>query len=157
MTMGVYGVDLRNDGSWASLRQNLPLIVDGGQPVVSTAREVGISAIYWGLNYGGIKMDLRSALCLRPDGLMMYAVVGLVDIYGLADALVSAGCVRAMELDMNGNWPQFIAPRHRHPGAGPMVPLDGRMSHLDRYFTSGAKKDFFALFDPAALPANAVR
>lgn len=154
MTIGVYGKDLTNDGSWTSLRQNLPLIVDGGHEVVSVASEPGVAHIYWGDDFGGVVRDLRSALCLRRDGRLMYAVVGPVDIDGLAAALVAAGCERAMELDINGSWPQFVTIDRSGPtSAG--VGLDPRMAHLDRYLT-GSSKDFIALFDPALLPENAL-
>ncbi len=156
LSLGVYGQDFTNDGSWVSLRQNLPLIVDGGHESVSTAHEPGVAHVYWGADYGGVMLDLRSALCQRFDGLMMYAVVGKVDVRGLANALVDAGCSRAMELDMNGTWPQFTS---FDPGTGRIgpIPLDARMSHLDRYLTAGAAKDFVALFDPGVLPPNVVR
>jgi hypothetical protein len=157
MTIGVYGTDLTNDGSWVSLRQNLPLVVDDGKDVVNTAREPGARRIYWGDNFGGVVLDLRSALCLRTDGLMMYAVVGNVDIDGLAAALIGANCKRAMELDINGHWPQFVT--FGQPGATRRIPvaLDSRMAHLDRYLTTGSTKDFIGLFDPALLPPNVVR
>jgi hypothetical protein len=44
----MYGRDLTNDGSWVSLRQNLPPVIDGGTEAVSTARELGSSSIYLG-------------------------------------------------------------------------------------------------------------
>jgi len=157
LTIGVYGTDLTNDGSWVTLRQNLPLIVDDGREVVSTARERGQAHVYWGDNFGGVLLDLRSALCIRTDGLMMYAVVGNVDINGLAAALIGAGCKRAMQLDINGRWPQFLT--FDQPGTSSRAPiaLDTRMTHLDRYLTVGSKKDFVALFDPMLLPPNVLR
>ena len=156
LTIGVYGADFTNDGTWVSLRQNLPMIVDGGHETVTTAREPGVVRIYWGDNFGGVQLDQRSALCLRTDGMLMYASVGKVDINQLAAALVAAGCVRAMELDINGSWPQFVG--FDHPGTPQRVPvaLDQRMTNLTRYLT-GSTKDFVALFDPASLPAGVVR
>lgn len=157
ITIGIYGTDLTNDGSWSSLRQNLPMVVDGGREVVSTAHEVGVDKIYWGNDFGGAELDYRSALCIRTDGLMMYAEVGRVDINGLTRALVSAGCLRAMELDINGKWPQLVT--FTNPGTATRDPiaLDSRMGHLDRYLTTGSTKDFVALFDPALLPNDVVR
>ncbi len=152
MRIGVYGTDLTNDGSWISLRQNLPLIVDDGHETVSTAHEEGVANIYWGDDFGGVVLDFRSAVCERADGLMMYAAVGRVDIKGLAAALAAAGCRRAMELDINGTWPQFDT--YSHGGSVP-VGLDPRMTHLTRYLTSSSK-DFIALFDPALLPPGIV-
>ena len=157
LTIGVYGTDLTNDGSWVSLRQNLPLVVDGGKEVVSIARERGNAHVYWGDNFGRVVLDLRSALCIRTDGLMMYAVVGSVDINGLASVLVGAHCNRAMELDINGRWPQFLT--FDQPGRPSRTPiaLDSRMAHLDRYLTVGSSKDFIAVFDPSVLPTDVVR
>jgi Phosphodiester glycosidase len=157
LVIGVYGQDMTNDGTWVSLRQNLPLIVDHGRDVTATAHEPGVAHIYWGNDFGGVVLNQRSALCQRDDGLLMYAEVGDVDIKALAAALVAASCSRAMELDINGSWPEFITVRR--PSSARIVPvgLDLRMSHLDRYITGGSTKDFVALFDPALLPANTVR
>ena len=157
MTIGVYGTDLTNDGSWVSLRQNLPMIIDGGHETVSTAHEDGVANIYWGNDFGGVLLDYRSALCVRADGLLMYAAVGRVDINGLTRALLAAGCQRAMELDMNGHWPQFIT--YTNPGTSSRLPvgLDSRMGHLERYASAGSTKDFIALFDPALLANGVVR
>jgi hypothetical protein len=83
LAIGVYGRDLTNDGSWVSLRQNLPPVVNGGKEAVSTAHEAG-GSIYWGDNFGHVLLDFRSALCRRTDGLLMYVVAGYVDITGLA-------------------------------------------------------------------------
>ena len=157
LSIGVYGVDLTNDGSWVSLRQNLPMIVDGAASVVESAHGPGGGRIYWGDNFGHVVLDLRSALCLRTDGSMMYAVVGKVDIDGLAAVLVDAGCRRAMELDINGRWPQFVTFPRSGPNPPTPVALDGRMSRLDRTVGAGSTKDFIALFDPSTLPAGVVR
>ncbi len=154
LAIGVYGRDLTNDGSWVSLRQNLPPVVNGGKEAVSTAHEAG-GAIYWGDNFGHVLLDFRSALCRRTDGLLMYVVAGFVDITGLAKVLVAANCDIGMELDINGTWPQFVS--FTHSGGNQLIPtaLDSRMHHLTRYLT-GSTKDFIALFDPAQLPANIV-
>jgi hypothetical protein len=155
LTIGIYGRDLTNDGSWVSLRQNLPPVVDGGKEAVSTAHEPG-GPIYWGDNFGHVLLDFRSALCRRSDGLLLYVAAGLVDINGLAKVLVDAQCDIAMELDINGTWPQFVS--FTHSGENPPIPtaLDPRMHHLDRYL-AGSTKDFIALFDPTQLPPNIVR
>ena len=157
ISIGVYGVDLTNDGSWLSLRQNLPLIIDGEHETVSTAHEQGTTNIYWGDDFGGVVLDFRSAICVRSDGLMMYAVVGRVDINGLVKALIGAHCRRAMELDINGSWPQFVSVERTDPASSQPNALDSRMTHLSRYLTGGSTKDFIALFDPLLLPPNVVR
>ena len=152
LAIGVYGSEMTNDGSWVSLRQNLPPVVNGGREAVSAAA----GSIYWGDNFGHVLLDFRSALCRRSDGLLMYVVAGLVDINGLANVLVTAHCDFAMELDINGTWPQFVS--FTQSGGNQPIPtaLDTRMRHLSRYLT-GSTKDFIALFDPTQLPANVVR
>ncbi len=156
IAIGILGADFTNDGSWSSLRQNLPMIIDGGHETVSTAHEAGVDKIYWGNDFGGVQLDTRSALCQRADGRLMYATVGGVDIYGLTRALLAVGCQRAMELDINGRWPQFVT--FTQPGSPTRDPiaLDARMGHLDRVLTTGSTKDFIALFDPTLLPKDVV-
>ena len=155
LTIGVYGRDLTNDGSWVSLRQNLPMVVDHGRESVLSAHEPG-GAIYWGDDYGHVLLDFRSAVCTRADGTMMYVAVGKVDINDLATVLVGAGCQEAMQLDINGTWPQFVTFANPTGAAPNPSLLDPRMGHATRYI-DGSSKDFIALFDPAQLPAGAVR
>ena len=156
IVLGVYGRDLTNDGSWASLRQNLPPVIDGGVEAVSAATEQGSSAIYWGDDFGHVTLDRRSAICRRADGLMMYVVTERVTIQGLARVLLAASCDFAMELDINGSWPQFVSFTPGQTGAPAPTPLTPEMTHLDRVL-SGSTKDFIALFDPALLPPDIVR
>ena len=156
IVLGVYGRDLTNDGSWASLRQNLPPVIDGGVEAVSTATEQGSSAIYWGDDFGHVTLDRRSAICRRADGLMMYVVTERVTIQGLARVLLAAGCDFAMELDINGSWPQFVSFTPGQTGVPTPTPLAPAMTHLDRVI-SGSTKDFIVLFDPALLPSDIVR
>jgi hypothetical protein len=147
--VGDYGRDLTNDGTWESLRQNLPLIVDGG---VSRARlEPGTN---WGRNFHNVIYVTRSAVCLRNDGRYAYVTVGPVDAPLLGDALVAIGCMRAIELDINGTWPTFISFR-----SGPAQPLtatflDRRMGGDSRRYLTGSTKEFIAAFD-VGLPATA--
>lgn len=156
IVLGMYGRDLTNDGSWASMRQNLPPVIDGGVEAVSTATEQGSSSIYWGDDYGHVTLDRRSAMCRRADGLMMYVVTERVNIQGLAKVLLAASCDFAIELDINGSWPQFVSFTPGQDGAPTPSPLTPAMTHLDRVI-SGSTKDFIALFDPALLPSDIVR
>jgi hypothetical protein len=62
----------------------------------------------------------------------------------LADVLVALGCRFAMQLDINGNWPQFavftgFGTDERRP-----VLVDRRMEVPMRYL-AGSKKDFVAV------------
>lgn len=150
-TIGVYGDDIVNDGSWKSLRQNLPPLVRGG---VSVYQNYG--GVDWGKDYGNKIFTFRSAVCTRADGSMLYVAVGDVNIAMLVDTALVLGCETAMELDINGNWPLFsvfggLGTTERQGNA-----IDKRMGNRNRYL-NGAPKDFFALFDPAILPPGAVK
>lgn len=148
--LGVFGQDILDDGSWQSLRQNLPPIVLDGRNALDR-----FPATNWGTNFHGVTITNRSALCTRSDGRLMYVYVGTVDIVGLTDALVAMGCRTAMQLDINGTWPQFAT----YTGLGSAdragVLIDARMTNPDRYIRL-SKKDFIAFFDPATLVAGTV-
>ena len=99
--VGQWGRDDRMDTTVESVRQNLILIVDGGQPVAgldtsNTAR--------WGRGLHNRVLVWRSGLGVRPDGTLVYAASNGLTVASLADMLVRAGCVRAMELDINPEW-----------------------------------------------------
>ena len=147
--VGEYGRDLNNDGRWESLRQNLPLIVDNG--VSQAMLKPGTN---WGRNYHNVIYVTRSAVCLRGDGHYAYVTVGPVDARMLGDALVVIGCLRAIELDINGTWPTFVS---FHQGArGQQTPmfLDRRMGGNPNRYLTGSSKEFFAAFDVSRLQPN---
>ena len=150
LVIGVYGSNMSNDGSWVSLRQNLPPIVVNGKN--STA---GYSPLTFGDDFHHVFETFRSALCVRSDGQMMYVVMGRVRVGPLADELVTMGCTFAMQLDVTGTWPQFTW----YSGFGSTdrtgYMLDSRMSNPQRYVTV-SQKDFIALFDLSSLSPGAV-
>ena len=150
-TVGIWGDTITNDGTWASLRQNLPPLVHNGKSVYANYPKVD-----WGQDFGNKVYNFRSAVCLRTDGLMMFVAVGKVNIGMLADTLVVLGCKTGMELDINGKWPYFAV----YTGFGKATRwgkiIDNRMGDPNRHL-NGSTKDFFALFDPETLPAGAVK
>jgi len=138
--VGMYGRDLTNDGTWVSIRQNLPLMIDDHVSIVDLYREDE-----WGVAKGGGVVVFRSALCSLDNGMLMYAVAGDVGISDFARILVDAGCARAVQLDVNGTWPQIAV----YSGFGTTertgFVLDRRMRNNNRYI-KGTEKDFFAAF-----------
>ena len=144
------GSDITNDGSWVSLRQNLPPIVENGASSISR-----YPGTYWGDNFHQVQDDFRSAICTRADGRLMYVAMGMVRIETLARTLPALGCVLGMELDINGNWPQFVSYQGTTNEKSADL-LDKRMSNPRRYLRK-SDKDFIALFDPALLPAGVVK
>ena len=148
ITVGVYGQDMTNDGTWTSLRQNLPPVVLNGKAAIGA-----YPGTYWGDDFHKVVFTFRSAICTRTDGRLMFVAVGKVDINLLADALVALGCQTAMELDINGDWPQFDTYTNFGSTQRSPILLDNRMGNPTRYLKS-SDKDFIAFFDPKTLPTG---
>jgi len=150
-TIGVWGDDMRNDGTWTSLRQNLPPLVQKGKSVYKDFPKVD-----WGKDYGNKLYNYRSAVCRRLDGMIMFVAVGNVNIGMLADTLLLLGCDTGMELDINGKWPHFATYDNFGKSDRRGRTIDTRMGDPNRHL-NGATKDFFALFDPETLRPGSVR
>ncbi len=150
-TVGIWGDTITDDGSWATLRQNLPPLVHNGKSVHANYPKVD-----WGNDFGNKVYNFRSAICLRTDGLMMFVAVGKVNIGMLADTLLVLGCKTGMELDINGQWPYFAVYSDFGKATRWGEIIDNRMGDPNRHL-NGSTKDFFALFDPETLPTGAVK
>jgi hypothetical protein len=108
----VYGDGTFNVGLWArdvdpakpvvAARQNLDLLVDGGHPTGGVG-----NAAAWGGSVAGAA-TMRSAIGVDGHGALLWAG-GRLTPADLANALVAAGAVRAMELDINPDWVNFNA------------------------------------------------
>jgi hypothetical protein len=151
--IGEYGRDLTNDGTWETLRQNLVLMVDGGQSGLERAKR---DHIFWGAEYGGVMYDSRSAICTIGDGSLAYVMADKVNAEQMAGLLINVGCVTAMQLDVNGDWPNFLL--YEHGVDGKLTPhrLDKRMSGNPQRYVNGSTKEFFGFFDSALVPAGSV-
>jgi hypothetical protein len=153
IVLGELGRDLFDDGSWVSMRQNLILIVDGGQSQVQRGIQQGV---WWGADYGEEVYVPRSAVCELADGRLAYALVGRVNADQLARSLINLGCVKAMQLDINGSWPAFTTYPHNLDGSLQPQLIDRRMgTNVGRYL-NGSAKEFVAFFDVGLLPPFSV-
>ncbi len=153
MVIGELGREILDDGSWVSIRQNLKLMVDGG---VSTVNTPATSGVWWGADFGREVYVNRSAVCELADGRLAYLLVGKVDAAQMAQSLVNVGCVKAVQLDINGTWPNFFTFVHNADGSLQPVFLDRRMgSNTYRYLRKSAK-EFFAFFDITLVPPGSV-
>ncbi len=95
--IGVWGSTVPTPGeSVASVRQNLPPLILDGQP----AADVGTWQD-WGYTLGDVPRVPRSALGEDAQGDLLYAAAGYSLPVDLSGALVSAGAVTAMQLDIN--------------------------------------------------------
>jgi hypothetical protein len=84
-------------------RQNLPLIVSGGRPspLLNDSAE-------WGATLGNAVQVWRSGIGVDRHGNLLYAAANYQTVGSLADILIHAGAVRAMELDINTEWVSFM-------------------------------------------------
>jgi hypothetical protein len=99
-TVGAWGRDNDPSKQVVAVRQNLPLLVDGGQPTPE-AGNVGA----WGGSVAG-PATMRSAVGVDANGALLWAGGRRTPI-DLANAIIAAGAVRAMEMDINPDWVHF--------------------------------------------------
>ena len=93
---------------------------------------------------GNATLVWRSAIGVDRRGNLIYAAGEDQTVKSLAGALVAAGAVRAMELDINSYWDTFNS--YAAPGAGQPTPLlPGMARPATRYLTPD-DRDFFAVY-----------
>jgi hypothetical protein len=120
-------------------RQNLPLILDGGQlnPNLSDGPQ-------WGATLGNAVRVWRSGVGVDAHGNVMYAGADSQTAASLAKVLQRAGAVRAMELDINYEWVTFNF--FNSLGAvGATKLLPGMSRDATRYLRPD-DRDFFAVY-----------
>jgi hypothetical protein len=133
-TVGMWGRDVTLTSDVVSVRQNLGLLVDGGANLAGTS--------YWGATLGGVRYTWRSGVGVDAAGDLLYAGGPGLDAQSLAQVLIDAGAVRAMELDINPQWVSFSY--YSSPDTGTDL-LSGMLYGPSRWL-SGSTRDFFAVF-----------
>jgi hypothetical protein len=99
VSVGAWGTDVSMTPKVVGVRQNLVLLVDGGQPTTSAADWPA-----WGVTVGNVEYTWRSGLGITAAGALVYATGPDLNPLQLAQLLVRAGATRAMELDINPDW-----------------------------------------------------
>jgi hypothetical protein len=125
----------------AGVRQNLALMIDGGKLASDLSQGTAADEHTWGFtNNSADEHGNRSGVGVTADGKAVYAAVKGATPLQLAQYLLSAGAVRAMELDINFTRPIFgsFASGHWSQPA----PWLGAPSQ----FTSGNQRDFVAVY-----------
>jgi hypothetical protein len=123
----------------AFARQNLPLIVDNGRPgtELSNGRE-------WGATLGNAVLVWRSGVGVDRRGNVIYAAAPYQTVRTLASILIRAGAVRAIELDINAEWPSFNTYlRWGARDASQLIP--NGQQRATRYLVPD-DRDFFAVY-----------
>ncbi len=158
VNIGAWGSDVAMNSQVEAVRQNLVLLVDHGNPVA------GLSAndtTKWGATLGNQVYVSRSGIGITADGALVYVGGPNLNITDLANLLVRAGAVRAMELDINTDWVNFATfdPSTPQGLASPanstdLLPLADMSGPASRYFETWWARDFFTM-SVRAVPAGA--
>jgi hypothetical protein len=131
------GADVGPDILYA--RQNLPLIVNDARPNPNLS-----GGSQWGVTVGNAIRVWRSGVGVDREGNLIYAAANDQTVSSLAAAMIHAGAVRAMELDINSYWPSFIT--YRHPGALGAANLLPDMARSPQRYLTPDDRDFFAVY-----------
>jgi hypothetical protein len=155
VSVGAWGSDVTMTPTVAAVRQNLVLLVAGGQPTIAAAnpdwRAWGntCAATTCSGSVPGVENQWRSGVGVTADGALVYVAGPALDPLQLAQLLARAGVVRGMELDINPYWPVFAtyAPA---PGVA-AAPANGSSLHPSSvqgpatFFTASWARDFVTM------------
>jgi hypothetical protein len=145
--IGQWGRDVNMSPNVVMARQNLDLIVDGGQPAPGVQNN---DPARWGYTVGNAVLVWRSGLGVTANGALVYVGGPGLSAYGLAQMLVRAGAVRAMELDINSDWVDFLTyapgPAGAPPGDLTVNKLLVDMKPSTNNYLSASSRDGVALF-----------
>jgi hypothetical protein len=150
-TVGQWGRDVSMSSNVVSVRQNLDLLVDNGKVVPAA---YNANATQWGATLGGADYVWRSALGVTANGALVYVGGPGLNIVDLANILVRAGTVRAMELDINTDWVnlstyQPSTPNGQASATNGTELLSGMTGTPGRYFASWWARDFITMSAPS--------
>src|SRR5579862_57060 len=120
-------------------RQSLPLIIDNGRlnPTLNDSTK-------WGFTLGNAVRVWRTGVGIDRRGNLIYAAADYQTVTTLARILQRAGAVRAMQFDINPEWPTLITYTHRH-GLVPAKVVPNVMQPATRYLAPD-DRDFFAVY-----------
>lgn len=143
VSVGMWDRDFTMSPNIASVRQNLDLLIDGGRPAVDLNSN---DTNKWGPTLGNTVFVWRSGVGIDAVGNLVYAGGPGLTVATLAGVLRDAGCVRAMELDINSYWVSY----YTYDGAAPpdvhgTKLLPGMERPATRFLQPGTR-DFVALF-----------
>ena len=139
-----WGRDARLTADVVSVRQNLALIVDGGVPVAGLRSDRGGQ---WGSRKSQFQFTWRSALGVDAQNRLIYAAGRQMTLVDLANSMVSAGAVRAMQLDIHDNVVTFnwYRPDPKSANGVDSSKLMASMQRDATRFLSTEQRDFLAV------------
>jgi uncharacterized protein YigE (DUF2233 family) len=106
MTVGSWNQEVGMAPNVVGVRQNLRLLINNGQmsPKIDTSPQFN-----WGATVSNAYYVFRSGVGVTAKGDVVYASGDALSAHSLARLLYRAGCVRAMELDINPTWVSFMS------------------------------------------------
>jgi len=141
-TVGMWGRDATMGPDIMAVRQNLILLIDGGKEAPNLDQN---SLANWGYTVHNTTLVWRSGVGVDARGHLIYAAGNGLSVHSLADVLLAAGCVRAMELDINSEWVNFFSYTSSPGGTVGTKLIPGMQPPVDRYFEP-SDRDFIAAF-----------
>ncbi|MDR3706785.1 MAG: hypothetical protein P4L33_00665 [Capsulimonadaceae bacterium] len=130
-------------------RENGPLLVANGRLDPRTSKQIWL----WAGDRGGVYVTWRSGLGVLPNGDLVWAGGPSLTPAALGKAFVLAGCVNAMELDINLFWVRFTLydwDGHKYKWR----PLNKELPDQGAVYLHGNEKDFFYLYRPESHIGN---
>jgi hypothetical protein len=123
----------------AFARQSLPPIIWNGKlnPSLNDGPQ-------WGATLGNAVRVWRTGVGIDRHGNIIYAAADYQTVVTLAQILKRAGAVRAMQFDINPEWPTLITYAHNH-GLIPAKVVPNVMQPATRYLVPD-DRDFFAVY-----------
>lgn len=141
LEVGSWNHEVRMSPTVVSVRQNLRLLIDHGTVAPNVQANTQSE---WGTTVKGADYVWRSGLGVDKNGNVINVVGPALSAPSLADLLLRAGAVRAMELDINKTWVSTMWYSTTRSQVTPHKVLPFQRS-ADRYFT-GTSRDFFAAY-----------
>jgi hypothetical protein len=131
----------------AFARQSLRLIVNHGQ-LTSDLN----NSTQWGYTLGNSVRVWRTGVGIDRRGNLIYAAADYQTVSTLALILKRAGAVRAMQFDINPEWPTLITYSHQK-GLDPSKVVPNVMQPVTRYLVPD-DRDFFAVYERRPGPVS---
>ncbi|MCW2690314.1 MAG: hypothetical protein JWR37_5204, partial [Mycobacterium sp.] len=154
VSIGQWGRDVTMGTDVVAVRQNLDLVVDGGRPVAGLT---GNPAGQWGSASNQFQFTWRSGIGVDAQGRLVYVGGDHLTLSTLAGAMVQAGIVRGMELDIHTGMVSFSSYRPDLAGVAPVKLLPTMTRPADRYLVPD-QRDFFTItLRTAPVPGSAQR
>jgi hypothetical protein len=142
VTVGQWGRDVSLTSDVVSVRQNLDLVVDGAAPLPGLDTNANGA---WGSSHNQLQYTWRSGLGTDAAGNLIYVAADRVSLADLANAMVRAGVVRGMQLDIHRQQVGFLSygPGDAAGGAGHRL-LPAMSVPTDRWLQTD-QRDFLAV------------